>query len=433
MSQPEDLPEAKSKLTSVEQDLLGQMTDQFTDEVERSNTANAEAARPARVSIRKAIGKIRPWRDLRADASMPSLPPAVTLRLPEDDAAKEPPTTAIPPWRDRDFTGVEARSRCGLDPELVPPPPRDRRRQIPILARFALMIAFAAIVAYGITMLSSLQSQSHWPERTAGSTGAVKDLSDRAPIEAPQMTRLLVGDRQAFANEPILLRVAVAPATGYGSLSLAGLAHGTRLSAGAALSGDRWELPVRDIDNVYVFAPMDFVGVMNAVIALLSPSRRVIDSQPMRLAWLAKADSFKPPVKQLIDTTPVNADAAAKGQSVSRTSNVVGKQGIDSATVGGPEVKPMDSQDAAVLMARGWEFLKNGDVSSAQLAFRRLADAGRADAALALATTYDPRYLAEHKLLIVVGDEAKALAWYQRARELGSTEAEHILQRADRK
>jgi TPR repeat protein len=80
------------------------------------------------------------------------------------------------------------------------------------------------------------------------------------------------------------------------------------------------------------------------------------------------------------------------------------------------------------LMERGEELLKNGDVSSAQLAFRRVADAGRADAALALATTYDPRYLAEHKILVIVGDETQARTWYQRAKELGSTEAERILQ-----
>jgi hypothetical protein len=39
--------------------------------------------------------------------------------------------------------------------------------------------------------------------------------------------------------------------------------------------------------------------------------------------------------------------------------------------------------------------------------------AGIADAALGLAATYDPRYLAQHNLIGVVGDETKAHAWYK--------------------
>lgn len=82
-------------------------------------------------------------------------------------------------------------------------------------------------------------------------------------------------------------------------------------------------------------------------------------------------------------------------------------------------------------MERGRELLKNGDIALAQLAFRRLADAGLADGALALANTYDPRYLAKHGLIEVVGDETKAQLWYRRASELGSVEADHLLARTD--
>jgi TPR repeat protein len=85
--------------------------------------------------------------------------------------------------------------------------------------------------------------------------------------------------------------------------------------------------------------------------------------------------------------------------------------------------------EAANLIERGRDLLRSGDVASARLLFQRLADVGIADAALALAATYDPRYLAEHNLIGVVGDAAKALDWYQRASELGSIEAGRILAR----
>jgi len=88
----------------------------------------------------------------------------------------------------------------------------------------------------------------------------------------------------------------------------------------------------------------------------------------------------------------------------------------------------MSSEDTA-LMERGRALLKSGDVASARLLFQHLANAGIADAALVLATTYDPQYLAQHNVIGVAGDEAKARDWYQRASKLGSAEAGRILPR----
>ena len=51
---------------------------------------------------------------------------------------------------------------------------------------------------------------------------------------------------------------------------------------------------------------------------------------------------------------------------------------------------------------------------------------------LQLSATYDPRHLAQHNLIGLVGDETEAHDWYQRANELGSAEAGRILaQHAD--
>ena len=92
----------------------------------------------------------------------------------------------------------------------------------------------------------------------------------------------------------------------------------------------------------------------------------------------------------------------------------------------------MDPDEVASLMRRGRDLLRNGDISLAQLAFQRLAKAGIAEGALALANTYDPRYLAEHHFIGIAGDETKARNWYQRARELGSAEADHVLTQTER-
>jgi TPR repeat protein len=218
--------------------------------------------------------------------------------------------------------------------------------------------------------------------------------------KAGREPRLVVDVHKAFANEPLSLGVSVDSATGHESVLLAGLALGTRLSAGVPVSEASWQLAPRDLDVVYVYAPKDFIGIMNTAVNLLSANQRLIESRAVRLEWIVKLNS-SPPTRQ---TEPEAVNA--------------------------PAVQPMNPEDA-VLMERGRDLLKSGDVASARLVFNSLANAGIADAALALATTYDPRYLAQHNLIGVAGDETKAHHWYRRASELGSTEAGRIIARTD--
>ena len=418
MSRPEDPPGGKSHLTSQSQ---GQMSDLARLEEILRRAADAQAMQSAQPQIENAINDIRSNRDRQPTARLPKLPPTANLRLPQQ-AANRPTTTSASPRGDP-FARIKPRPPSSLDPEIMPPPPEGSRRLGPILIGSILMVGFAAIAAYGITMFSFFQLDSRGPK--SSSDGAtIGQMSHEPARDARQ--RLVVEDQQAFANEPILLAVVAVPTTSSGSLSLRGLAHGTRLSAGAALDEDGWELSLRDIGSAYVYAPPDFVGVMNATIALLSPSKKVIDSRPIRLEWIAKANSPQPPSKREIDSE--TSSAAAKQEINPEPASAAAKQESQPGTASAAAVKIVDPQEAAALMERGRDLLRNGDVASAQLAFRRLAEAGKADAALALATTYDPRYLLEHNLVGIVGDEAKARAWYRRAKELGSMEADRFLQ-----
>ena len=64
-----------------------------------------------------------------------------------------------------------------------------------------------------------------------------------------------------------------------------------------------------------------------------------------------------------------------------------------------------------------------GDVTAARLAFRRAAESGDAQAALALGGTFDPLVLKSLGAVGVAADPAQARAWYQKAAELGSRDA----------
>jgi hypothetical protein len=87
----------------------------------------------------------------------------------------------------------------------------------------------------------------------------------------------------------------------------------------------------------------------------------------------------------------------------------------------------LDDAEIAILIERGKDFLNNGDFASARLLLRRAADGGSADAAMALATTFDPVVLARRGAIGATPDIAKAREWYQRAVELGSTAASQQL------
>lgn len=92
-------------------------------------------------------------------------------------------------------------------------------------------------------------------------------------------------------------------------------------------------------------------------------------------------------------------------------------------------IQPLDGEQAALLMQRGRDLLEAGNVTDARLAFQVLADRGNAEAALALATTFDQGSVAMRNAVGAVADDAKARAWYRRAMELGSPEAERALVR----
>lgn len=310
--------------------------------------------------------------------------------------------------------GAWPRSR--LDPDIVPEPPiYEQRRILPLLMRFSLVIGAAAIAAYGFTVMSPFQRQESSHQDTSrqiashqvASHNAASDtvtalakppVSHEPAIEPQLPSRLVIENQHAFVNEPLPLEASVAPSTGDESLVVAGLAAGTRLSAGAAMNESSWHLRSHDLRGLYLYAPKDFVGVMNTAIDVLSPSQRLLDSRSVRLEWVVR----KEPPTQRIDTVgPANPNV--------------------------PAAQQIDPQQAAILMKHGRDALASGDIAAARLVFRRLADGGNAEAALGLAATYDPRYLASQNVIGVAGDETQARVWYQRAMELGSIEAKNML------
>jgi hypothetical protein len=327
---------------------------------------------------------------------VPQLPPAPQLR-PRDKFACFALPTAEVPRRNYADPEVESWRRSRLNPVAVPEPVDAHRRSAPTwLLRYALMIGGAAAVAYAIAVVPSTQGlRDALPQDAGNSSGTAIAIETKA--EPEPSSRLIAEDQRAIANEPMPLEVSVDNAVQNASLRLAGLAAGTHLSAGSQVSDSSWQVPLDRLKNVYLYAPTDFVGVMNSALDLLGPDKRLIDRREVRFEWLAKKESRPEPSSSIGPANPA-------------------------------PVQSLNGDVASSLMKRGQDFLGTGDIAAARILFKRLADAGIADGAFAMARTYDPRYLTEHKVIGVVGDESKARVFYQQAAQLGSVEAAHMLE-----
>jgi hypothetical protein len=321
------------------------------------------------------------------------------------------PNIHQPPHPPAPFAGDVAikdlRRRLSLDPDLVPQPPIHARREsvIPWIARLSFVLILAATVAFGITLMTLPNKMPKEATKQAGEVaGVVTPLLDglsRAGTQA-QSARLVVEEHKAFANEPIPLGVSLNGGSGAEMLTLVGLASGTKLSAGAPRGPTGWQLSAREIAKAFAYAPRDFVGVMDAAIDLRSPSDRLVDSQVVRLEWIQKKEG----------RWPLQSEAPKPEPSKPP-----------------PVVAQLDSEEIVTLIKRGEDFLKHGDVASARLFLRRAASAGSAQAALALGVTFDPAFLSEQGVLGFAPDPAQARAWYEKAAQLGSSDASRRLER----
>jgi TPR repeat protein len=93
-----------------------------------------------------------------------------------------------------------------------------------------------------------------------------------------------------------------------------------------------------------------------------------------------------------------------------------------------PAQRQVDQAEIVVLLKRGKNLIASGDLAAARIVLRRAADANDAEAALALAATYDPFVLQGLKVYGLTGDAAIARSWYEKAAELGSSAAPRRLQ-----
>lgn len=316
---------------------------------------------------------------------------------PAHRAGRQTPPRPPKPQSDRfegDVAISELRTQLALAPDQIPEPSlREPRPSVfGVMTRFAGLIAVAAACALGFVWISAPRAPSSDPAFTLASyegpgagTPAVKSVS-LATVTSRDASAPRATDATAWS-----------PADRGGDV-------GGREAGGRDVGG-------REAGESVGAA--SFVGRAAAMTSMpaVTDRRASPPDAAGRIAAMPPASAAAAPMALPAATTP---PAAAPGRSAV------------------PAAPIPDRSEVAMLVARGRQYIADGDVVTARLVFRRAAESGDAEAALALGGTYDPIMLKRLGVVSFAADPAKARSWYQKAAALGAADASARIQQLER-
>jgi hypothetical protein len=170
------------------------------------------------------------------------------------------------------------------------------------------------------------------------------------------------------------------------------------------------------------------VETLTARIAAMSAARTEAE-QTLQDAQASAAHQ-----RQALERQDAAADTRAsvgKGDRAATPAREPQVAGIDDRTEAAAPPPRAIGEQIALWVKRGEDFTAAGDFVSARLVFQRAAETGDAKAAFMLAETYDPNVLGLLRAKGVEADIAMARLWYEKAKDLGSPEAQRRLERLD--
>jgi hypothetical protein len=199
-----------------------------------------------------------------------------------------------------------------------------------------------------------------------------------------------------------------------------GLPSSVSLNQGRLFDSGVWGVPVANVDDLRMITGATTMGRTPFSVSLVSftgdllaegkSSLMVVRSvQPLEAtAAVQQADKVRPPVTDDSGPSPARLAPAA------------------------PAAKAMEY--IMLCMQKGDDAMRSGNLTLARLFYTQAAEAGWADGAFALASTFDPAELSTMRVLGgVQPDPAAAKRWYETAAQLGSKTAENRLIRLGRR
>jgi hypothetical protein len=223
---------------------------------------------------------------------------------------------------------------------------------------------------------------------------------------------------EAAAQAPLSIRVGPPGALPRGSfVRIRGLPTLAALSDGHSIAPGSWAVPLLALSDLKITLPVTAAGRAEIVITLVAPDGSVL-AEARSILSVSAPSQAQAKGETSVPLTILRAGAAEKAEPPPL------------APPGrAPKLAPEAHARALRLMQRGDEQLAQGGIAQARLFYERAAEVGLADAAMALAATYDAAELGRLGVLGLQPDSSAARRWYERARQLGAAEAEQRLTR----
>jgi hypothetical protein len=258
-------------------------------------------------------------------------------------------------------------------------------------------LAVAALHAAGITIAHAQSAQK-------------PTLSVAATITAEPASQIALAIRVGPAD--------AVPRNSF--VRLRGLPTMAALSEGHSIAPGAWAVSLAALPSLKVTLPAAGTGRSEITVALIAVDGTVLAEQKAVLNVVASA---QPPAGAPPTASILRAGVAPEAKNP--IPEVLPRPPSPSA----PSMTPEARERAMRLMKKGNEQLEEANISAARLFYERAADAGLAEAAMALAATYDAAELPRLNVRGVRSDPNEAKRWYERARQLGAADADQRLRR----
>jgi hypothetical protein len=358
--------------------------------------------------------------------------------------------------------------------------------QAPTSSKFKLLAVLGGMVAVVLAIsltafvaIGQLPLRDMWYQLTQHAIGLSSSLGSGVPsIGTEPSARLVTHPRQdAVSSGPTPLGLAVEGRAEGAVVVIAGLTPDMELSEGDIIASDKWQISVAQLGSAWIAPPENFAGSIDLVAELHLSDGEIADRMAIHFEWVsplapptaqrstvleevppalalasasAKVDRAESSSERLLLPSPAEKQSDGEERPDSEASSVVTPSPPDREEIAArppsapasslPQVEQdeiaasppisrppaqdqFDQKEITVLLNRGKNLMASGDLAAARIVLRRAVDANNAEAALALAATYDPFVLRELKVYGFTGDAAMARAWYEKAAKLGSSVA----------
>jgi len=246
-----------------------------------------------------------------------------------------------------------------------------------------------------------------------GSRGLAQDQANPVVNVAPVI--------QAQSAATTALPIQISPASRIprqAFLRIRGLPPTLALSEGHSIAVGAWAVPLAALPRLRMDVPTGSEGKSEVTILLVSVDGTVLNEAKTTLVVVPPKQVSAPPPAAMPQASVLRIQP--EGPPVPLAPVPLAK---------GPQLTPADRERALKMVQRGNELIGAKDFSAAQHFYKRAAEIGLPEAAVALARTFDPGELARIGAVGLQPNPEMARTWYEKARALGSAEADAFLLR----